>query len=411
MYDSSHDPPSSSEYNAWTVLANTERWISETLAASETSAGNPYTRKEVSYACEHAADSSMIVASIFRRLKEVRELAEHHGEEEEQRAQNLGSAYEPSTLRQTQVVVIPSNPDLTEKFLVFDRMIETINQARRNARDYVTDVALEKLDDRIIEEEPKEDWSVSVNCAHLHPRFGEKTPEQVLQEMKEEEQAGEIDLHYEEYKEKRLLARRSPYPTIVIEVRAVPPPDFGEASPTTQSKEAESDAISKADIQKLEALFGKSAHFNHPTKELSPDEEEDAFYKAIGQSIGEVSAVTPLMLSQRWVAENDPALGERAAFTESDAAHVDAAYEFIFTNIAMLKDANHTMRQYLAMSHFLSSSATSFEKFSHEVQKMISVLPDLNGKVTISTFHPEHIQASKRSPVPIYVLEWRSGTE
>lgn len=90
MYDSSRDPPSSPGYNAWTVLANTEKWISETLAAAATPAGNPYTRKEVSYACEPSADTPMIVASIFRRLKEVRELGERHGEDEESRAEDVG---------------------------------------------------------------------------------------------------------------------------------------------------------------------------------------------------------------------------------------------------------------------------------------------------------------------------------
>ena len=93
MYDSSRDPPSSPDYNAWTVLSNTEKWISDTLAASETSMGNPYTRKEVSYACEPAKDTPMIVASIFRRLKEVRELGERHGEDEEERADVEGMLY------------------------------------------------------------------------------------------------------------------------------------------------------------------------------------------------------------------------------------------------------------------------------------------------------------------------------
>jgi hypothetical protein len=34
-------------------------------------------------------------------------------------------------------------------FQVFDGLINAINQARRNARDYVTDVSLDKLDERM----------------------------------------------------------------------------------------------------------------------------------------------------------------------------------------------------------------------------------------------------------------------
>jgi hypothetical protein len=85
MYDTSRDPPSEL-FNAWHVLASTERWISATLAdhspkpssRASTNNNNPYTRKEVAYACESYADSPMIVANLFRRLKEVRQLGEAH---------------------------------------------------------------------------------------------------------------------------------------------------------------------------------------------------------------------------------------------------------------------------------------------------------------------------------------------
>lgn len=53
------------------------------------------------------------------------------------------------TLRQTQVLVIPANDDLNDSFAVFDQLVNAINTARRNARDYVTDHALEKLDDKL----------------------------------------------------------------------------------------------------------------------------------------------------------------------------------------------------------------------------------------------------------------------
>jgi transposase-like protein len=98
------DAPNSPELNAWSVIATTERWISDTLKssnqlASSTSASNgslsvggnnPYARKEVSYYCETSKETSMIVAGIFRMLKEARERGEQHGTEEEQRADALG---------------------------------------------------------------------------------------------------------------------------------------------------------------------------------------------------------------------------------------------------------------------------------------------------------------------------------
>ena len=57
--------------------------------------------------------------------------------------------HQRSTLRQTQVLVIPGCEDLTEDFKAFDNLINAINQARRNARDYVTDSSLDKLDERM----------------------------------------------------------------------------------------------------------------------------------------------------------------------------------------------------------------------------------------------------------------------
>lgn len=61
-----------------------------------------------------------------------------------------------ATLRQTQVLVIPSNEEMND-FQVFDELIEAINSARRSARDYVTDHSLEKLDDRMYGEGDR-DW-------------------------------------------------------------------------------------------------------------------------------------------------------------------------------------------------------------------------------------------------------------
>jgi hypothetical protein len=257
------------------------------------------------------------------------------------------------------------------------------------------------------------DWSVSVNCAHLHPHFGKKTPEEMMQELRQEEAAGEVDLNLMEYKEKRLLARQAPYPSIVIEVRASPPLDFGDA-PLRQRQQSAQGAnddtpVSSDDVEKLEALFGKSAHLDHPTSSTERNQEE-GFFAAMGQNIQELSAVTPLNMAQQWMIENDPNLTpERTAFTETNTAQVDGAYEFVFTNAAMVVEAAGSVeRQYLVMPHFLSLAATSFEKFSLEVQGLLATAaPDL---LAVETFHPEHIDASKRSPVPIFLLQRKEAT-
>lgn len=56
--------------------------------------------------------------------------------------------HERVTLRQTQILVIPANDDMMS-FAVFDGLINAVNQARRNARDYITDVSLDRLDERM----------------------------------------------------------------------------------------------------------------------------------------------------------------------------------------------------------------------------------------------------------------------
>ena len=65
--------------------------------------------------------------------------------------------YQRTTLRQTQVLVIPANDDMND-FNVFDQLINAINEARRAARDYITNHSLEKLDDRLAEDNDDRDW-------------------------------------------------------------------------------------------------------------------------------------------------------------------------------------------------------------------------------------------------------------
>jgi hypothetical protein len=93
MYNSPSDPPGDIGHNAWSVLSSTEKWISSTLQTANTGApgaNNPYARKEVTYVCENQSSGSMIVAGIFRRLKDAREMGETHGDAEMERAETLG---------------------------------------------------------------------------------------------------------------------------------------------------------------------------------------------------------------------------------------------------------------------------------------------------------------------------------
>lgn len=270
--------------------------------------------------------------------------------------------------------------------------------------------------------------SVSVNCAHLHPQFGEKSPEQQLKDLQEEDEQGEVDLNLLEYKERRLQARRSPYPSVVVEVRSMAPPEFTPPPPKApqqpQALEDDDDndaregtsvdqfKIDAEFVQHLETLFSKS----------SVQKEGDGFYDSIGSHIETFSSVTPLMVAQTWIDQNDPLFDvTRCAFTVSEATHVDEAYEFVFTNLAMqtsvflsqttgslaVKEVGGQRRQYLVMPHFLSNSATSMEKFTMQVQNIIRTLPPVRHKIDVSFLHPEHVDGDKRCPVPVIILQWK----
>jgi len=60
-------------------------------------------------------------------------------------------------MRQTQVVVIPWCDQL-KSYPSFNSLLEAINGARRSARDYFTDIVLEKLNDANAGVETKRDW-------------------------------------------------------------------------------------------------------------------------------------------------------------------------------------------------------------------------------------------------------------
>jgi len=302
-------------------------------------------------------------------------------------------------MRQTQVVVIPGNTEFNDSFNTFDNLINAINQARRNARDYITDIDDDDL---------SSNWITAINCAHLHPAFGEKTAAERLQEMRDQDAAGEVDVNYEQYKAARLAARRSPYPTVVIEVRASPAPDFTSSPPP--SADHASSSVAAADIQKLEALFGKS----------TLDNGKDSFWDNVGNSIEEVAAVTPVKLAEQWIAGNH--IADAAAVTESHTEYIDAAFEFVFANIAMMCDeassknvddgSNKVPTHFVVFPRLMSSAATSFEKFAKEVTNIVATLPELAPhNIEVSTYHPEHVDPSRRSPVPIFAITTSSSSK
>lgn len=236
------------------------------------------------------------------------------------------------------------------------------------------------------------------------------TPEQELRELQQEMDDGEIDLNLQEYKERRLQARRSPYPSVVVEVRSMPPPDFtppppsGPEKPKTVDVEDGDMEINSEFVQQLEALFSKSSLH-----------KDGGFYESIGTHIETFSSVTPLMVAQGWISQKDPLFdAANCAFTVSDTMHVDEAYEFVFTNLAMQtsqfvseSDAGAQKRQYLVMPHFLSSSATSMEKLAIQTENIIHALPTVRDTVELMCLHPEHIEEGKRCPVPVFVLQWK----
>lgn len=253
--------------------------------------------------------------------------------------------------------------------------------------------------------------------------------------MKKEEEMGEVDLNAQDYAKKRLLARQSPYPTVVLEVRAQPAPDWGARPALTKPPVAaevpvddeEDDSagdynreellqkdVTSTDIQKLEALFGTPAVTDkNVLEDGKKSSSDDGFYDAIGKTIGEVSSISHMQQAQEWILEHDKKCSTTtSAFTESDTTEIDHGYEFVFTNMAMQKQQASvdkipgTRRQYLVMPHFLSSSATSLEKFTTEVKNIVSTLPDIREHVNVSIFHPEHVKEERRSPMPILCLHW-----
>ena len=90
FYHAAGDPP----IDAWTALAQTERWISETLqnATSTSTNSNPYSRKEVSFSCDGQGNVALIIAGIWKRLYQARQQGQEHGKQQVQLEREQGKA-------------------------------------------------------------------------------------------------------------------------------------------------------------------------------------------------------------------------------------------------------------------------------------------------------------------------------
>lgn len=202
---------------------------------------------------------------------------------------------------------------------------------------------------------------------------------------------------------------------MIVEVQSTPPPDFGarreeeEAAAMMEAAaqdamEVSSKEVTSEDVKKLEALFGRSA---------AKKSVDDPFYDALGEAFGntQITSQTPLRRAQDWVLQNDPAFNENTStFTNSITRHVDAAYEYVFHNLAMLNhdtNAKHGQKSYVVLPNFVPTSATSLDRFAGQVSNIVLAMPGLAEKVMVSTFHPEHVVKSTRAPVPIVVITWK----
>ena len=311
--------------------------------------------------------------------------------------------YKIQTLRETLVIVVPSCDEITSEFHTFNELIQRINIVRRNARDLQnTQIVLDE-----------EDWMTSVSMSHLHPEFGKKTPQERLQDEIDEEN-GEIDLNLLEYKKKKLLARRSPYPTIVMEVRSSPPINFSQPAETAAPKS--NDPVTSNDLMKLEALFGKQASFDHPDDQDTianlqndDDDADDDFYARIGAVTGIQEMTTPTYNAQLWVAthlQSFDALRSSFHILATPNTQVDDAYEFMFQHLTSGNANAQEKETFLVFDDFCRTSATSFENFRNDVQFLIDCIPTLKNRVTLDVYHPENVEKEKRSPMPIFVLNW-----
>lgn len=403
-----NDPPrdQSSEQKLksgfWNALSHTEEWMSNTLKSS---ANNPLVRNEVSYECEMNPGILSCITGIFRRYREARQLGQRYERIQKEMAAE-DPFYEIEPLRRTQVMILPFC-EYFDTFETFEEVIQAILSARQIALDLITDVAVEKLERESSGLMKEKDWDVKVSGASLHPDYSYATAE----EVKRMEGDGDMTEKQKQMLEKKNRARRSPYPTLIVEVKAEP-------ALTKKTIRFEGDGMDDI-VKKLESIYAMSAALH----KKSESTQEDIFYNAIGAIDGIEEFVTVDIAGnvEEWIKKNDKRFDPNlSSFTSSNLRHADSAYEFVFTNIAMHKfdpvfsksksrkqiEYKPGARSYFILPKFVTSSATSFEKFADGIRGIVRSVAGLEERIAVSVMHPEHVEAKNRSPAPVLVMQW-----
>lgn len=310
---------------------------------------------------------------------------------------------------------------------IIDAIVSHEKKSKRKCLDLVTDLAVENLEKESCGLMKERDWKIMINGASLHPEYAmsKDIQEQLKFEMKSSMKGNNGDAEAREGIERRNRARQSPYPTFIIEVKASSPSKRDDIPLCMPTFEGESlDNV----IQKLESIYSMSAALH--TK--SGSNKDDIFYNAIGMinGIEEIIPTNSVCAGvQDWVMKNDEKyLSNLSTFASTNLQHTDSAFEFVFTNLSMHKydpddpesssqitgqkmSFKPSLRSYLIMPKFVTSSATSFETFADCIKSIILSIDGLNDRVSISILHPEHIDRAKRSPAPVIILQWYEKNE
>jgi hypothetical protein len=91
----------------------------------------------------------------------------------------------------------------------------------------------------------------------------------------------------------------------------------------------------------------------------------------------------------------------------TETVKVESHLSTTSTSSSTTPAAKKDVRHYVVMPRFVTSAATSLEKFANQVLQISNTLPDLNNRIHIQTYHPEHVHEAKRSPLPILMLQWK----
>jgi hypothetical protein len=117
---------------------------------------------------------------------------------------------------------------------------------------------------------------IAVNGGCLHPEFD--SPKGVIEDLKKK---GALTSEKLEQMERKNLARRSPYPTLIIEVKSEPKSIEEEQKRIEEEKSVDRvDMVSDLSdvVKQLEAIYAKSAAMHKGSDKPS----DDLFYKSIG---------------------------------------------------------------------------------------------------------------------------------